>query len=163
MQTPLYSVNFMTVSRSGWTWHNLWNLLTINFKYQYFHKFGQGFTFNCIFLYEWKNEKWISKNVFVKNPRPWHDNLIINSPCRTAQFVPKKIFPTCHEKILEKGSSILYGGDYALAPLENHVGWRRGYILPSILARNCRLKLVNILNLTEKFVWQNRSVDSRIL
>ena len=46
------------------------------------------------------------KNVFAKLPHPWQD-LIINPPCRTA---PKKLSPICHEKLLEKGPSILYGG-----------------------------------------------------
>ena len=33
-----YPVNFTNnMSRSGWTWRNIWNLLTINFKYKYLH------------------------------------------------------------------------------------------------------------------------------
>ena len=43
------------MSRSGWTWHNLWNfLLTINFKYKYFHNSvdWSGFIFKCISLHD---------------------------------------------------------------------------------------------------------------
>ena len=64
------------------------------------------------------------------------------------KFISQKLSPICHEKPLEKGPSILYGGDYALAPLENNVG----VYPPSILAQNFRLKLVKILNLAKNFV-----------
>ena len=33
----MLTVNFKY--RSDWTWHNFWNLLTINFKHKYFHNF----------------------------------------------------------------------------------------------------------------------------
>ena len=41
----------------------------------------------CISLHDWKNEKWLLKNVFVKLPHPWHD-LIINLLCRTPSPSP---------------------------------------------------------------------------
>ena len=59
--------------------------------------------------------------------------------------LPNILYPICHEKLLKKGPSILYGGHYALAPLENHVG----IYAPSILLKKCR-QLVNILNLARR-------------
>ena len=50
-------------------------------------------------------------------------------------------------KTLRKRS--LYGGHYTLAPLENNVG----VYAPSIFAQNCRLKLVKILNLAKKILY----------
>ena len=47
-----------------------------------------------------------------------------------------------------------YATVYALAPLENQLG----AYAPTIFARKCRIRLVNILNLAKKIVWQNRSV-----
>ena len=70
------------------------------------------------------------------------------------KFSSQNLSPIFHEKPLEKGPSILYGGHYALAPLENNM---RVYV-PSIFAQNCTLKLVKILNLAKKIVWQKRSV-----
>ena len=133
MQSPICTVNITNKSRSGWTRHNLWNLLTINFKNKYFHNFGQGFICKCISLHDWKNEKWLLKNLFVKLPHPWHE-LIINPPCRTPPTRPIPI-PNKLSPIWQKGPSILYGGHYPLAPLENHVGiyapsvfaWKRKY------------------------------------
>ena len=46
------------------------------------------------------------------------------------------------------------GDIYVLAPLESEVG----VYAPSIFARKFRVRLVNIMNLTKKIVWQNRSV-----
>ena len=150
MRSPIFTVNFINMLRSGWTWHNLWNLLIINFKYKYFHNFGQGFIFRCIYLHDWKNEKWLLNNVFVKLPHLWHDLILILH----VEQPPNKLSPICHKKVLRKGPSILYGGHYALAPLENNVEVNAS----SIFARKCRLRLVNILNLAKKVVWQNRSV-----
>ena len=114
------------MSRSSWTWHNLWNLLTINFNYTYFRNFDQSFISKCISLPDWKNEKWLLKIVFVKVPRPWHD-LIIIPPCRTAPPpVPppfNKMSLVCPEKLLEKGLPPYFMvGHYALTSLENRLG-----------------------------------------
>ena len=144
------TANFTNISMSSWTWQKLWNLLTINFKYKYFHNFGHGFIFKCIYLHDWKYEKWLLKNVFVKLAHPWHDLILIHY----VEQPPNKFSPICHEKLLKKGPSILYGGHYALAPLENHVA----VYAPSIFARKCRLRLVNILILAKKREQQNRSV-----
>ena len=40
-----------------------------------------------------------------------------------------KLSSICHEKLLEKDLSVLYGVHYAIAPLENYVG----YMLPQYL------------------------------
>ena len=83
-------------------------------------------------------------------PHPWYD-LIINPPCRT---FPQHLTPICNEKLLQKSPSMFFGGrHYALAPMENPA---RVYAL-SIFATKCGLKLVNILNLVKRIVWQNRS------
>ena len=38
MLSPIWAVKFINeISRSSWTWHNLWKLLTINFRNKYFH------------------------------------------------------------------------------------------------------------------------------
>ena len=115
------------MSRSSWTWHNLSNLIvTINFKYKYFHNSVDWSRFYLqVYIPSWL-EKFqdlytvfrLQKNVFGKLLFPWH-YLIINSTCRTA---PQNLSPSLHEKFLEKGPSILFGGrHYALTPLENHV------------------------------------------
>ena len=93
------------MSNSYWTWHNLWNfLITINFKYKYFHN-----SVDWSGLYQQVHlPSWLPKisvlyvvlrlleNAFVKLPHHWHD-LIINPPCKTA---PQKkfFFPIFHEK-----------------------------------------------------------------
>ena len=58
--------------------------------------------------------------------------------------IPNKLSSICQKKLLEKGPSILYGGHYALAPLENHVG----VYAPSIFAKKCRY-----------WIWQKRLYD----
>ena len=75
----------------------------------------------------------------------------IDPPCRTA---PNKLSPICHEKLLKKNSSILYGGHYVLDQLENNVG----VYASSIFARKSSLRLVNIFYLATNVVWQNKSV-----
>ena len=158
------------MSRPGWTWHNLWSLLTINFEYKYFHN---SVDWSGLYLQEhilsWlvKNLRFkvfrLVENVFVKLSRPWHD-LIIKFPSTNLPMwnYPRKILsPICHEKFLEKGSSVLhwFGRHYALAPLENHVG----VYVPSIFVRNCALKLDDILNLAKRVVWQNMPVGWSII
>ena len=87
---------------------NLWNLLTINFKFKDFHisVYWSGLYFQV------NIPSWLAKileftvfrlleNAFVKLPRPWHD-LIITSTCRTAPrlnlppifvlYLPRKAF-----------------------------------------------------------------------
>ena len=96
----------------GWTWHNRWNiLLTINFNYKYFHNSvdWSGLYFKCISLHDCqKVQDYIAtvfrllENAFVKLHHPSHD-LIINPPCRR---VPKNLSSICHEKYLEKCSSM---------------------------------------------------------
>ena len=105
-----YFTNNMSIL--GWTWHNLWNLLlTINFNYKYFHNSvdWSRLYFKCISLYDCQKVQdciatvfRLLENAFVKLPHSSHD-LIINPPCRR---VPKNVSPTCHEKYLEKGSSM---------------------------------------------------------
>ena len=127
MQSPIRTVNFTNMSRSGWTWHNL---LTINFKYKYCHNFGRGFIFKCISLHNWKNKKRLLKNVFVKLPYLCHD-LIIEPPCRTAPSpppIPPAInCPPSAMKSFYKKVSPYFMGD--IMPL---VHWKImwGYMLP---------------------------------
>ena len=97
--SPTCAINFTNnMSRSGLTWQNICNLLTIKFKHKYFHKFvdwpglylqvyilhdSQNFKISLQFLDYWKMYLWNS---------PVHD-LIINLPCRTAlqNFSPSAI------------------------------------------------------------------------
>ena len=58
--------------------------------------------------------------------------------------ISNKLSSICQKKLLEKGPSILYGGYYAIAPLENHVG----VYAPSIFAKRCRC-----------WIWQKRLYD----
>ena len=106
MQSPICIVNFTNMLRSGWTWNNLWNLLNINLKYKCYHNLVQGFIFKGVSLHDWKDEKWLLKNVFVKLPCLWYDLIIIPH----VKQPPNKLFPICHEIFFEKGPSILYGG-----------------------------------------------------
>ena len=166
MQYLICTANFTNkISRSSWTWHNLWKLLTINFRNKYFHNSVDWsglniFIFKCISLHEWQVLRFtvfrLLENAFVKLPSSYHD-LIINLPCRAIpnKFAQNNLSPICHKKHL----SILYPPrHYALAPLENHVG-----VHPSIFARKCRIKLVNILNLAKRIVRQNRWVSLCII
>ena len=142
IQLTICIVNFTNMLRSGWTWNNLWNLLTINLKYKCYHNLVQGFIFKGISLHDWKNEKWSLKNVFVKLPCLWYNLIIIPH----VEQPPNKLLPICHEKFFEKVPSLLYAGYYAFDPLENHAGVHA----PAIFARKCRLRLVNILNLAKR-------------
>ena len=90
MQYPICTVNFTNMSRSDSTWNNLWNLLTINFKYKYFHNFGQGFIFKYISLHDLKRKNDYWKMYLWNSPNPWHD-LIINPPCRTNPPPPRPL------------------------------------------------------------------------
>ena len=72
------------MSRSGWTWHNLWNLLTIIFKYKYFD-------FRLL------------ENAFVKLPRPSCHDLSSWSVMMTQRCVISKQL----EFIFRKSSKIL--------------------------------------------------------
>ena len=151
MQFPICTINFINMSRSGWTWHNLWNFLTINFKYKYFHKFGQGCIFKCISLHDWKNENRLLKNAFVKlrpppPPLAWSDHVESHVIPHVEQ-PPNKLPPICDEKLLEKGPSILYNmGTLCPCP----TGKSSGGMCSLNICKECRLRLVNILNLAKK-------------
>ena len=90
MHSPICVVNFTNnMSRSGWTWHKLWNILTIYFKYKYFHN-SAHWSGRYLELYiPWWLVKVLRFNIcrllensFVKLPRLCPD-LIINPLCRT--------------------------------------------------------------------------------
>ena len=125
MQSPICTINLTKKSRSGWTWHNLWNLITINFKYKYFHNFVQGFIFNCVSLHDWEKEKWLMKNRFVKLSCP--ALYMIRSLISHVEQRPNKFSPICHENLLEKSPFILYGS--TLCPCSTgkltviNIGW----------------------------------------
>ena len=157
----IFTVSFTNnMSKPDWTWKNLWNfLLTINSNHKYFNNsvdlsglYLQVYIPSCF----QKNSRLYTVfrllgNAFVKLSHPWKD-LIINSPCRKAP----KICPPSVMKSIYKKVPPCFGGNmhYALAPLKNHVG----VYASSIFARKCGLKLVNILILAKRTVWQNRSV-----
>ena len=138
--------------------------LTINFRNKYFHN---SVDWSGLYLQVYVHS-WLAKvlrftvfrlleNALVKLPHPYHD-LIISLPCNTflQQIFPKQFIPLCHGMIL----SIPYGArHYAhLSPLENHMG-----VYPSIFARECRIKLANIVNLPKRIVRQNMSVSLSII
>ena len=52
LQLSICTILFKNMSRSGWTWHNLSNLLTINTKYKYFYNSGQGFIIKYISVHD---------------------------------------------------------------------------------------------------------------
>ena len=58
MQSNIYAVNFTNnISRSGWTWQKLWNLLITNFKNKSFHNsvdWSGLYLGKCISLHNWK-------------------------------------------------------------------------------------------------------------
>ena len=109
------AVNFANnTSRSGWTWCNLWNLLTINVKYKYFHKSLDGPKFYLqVYILSWlvNNLRFtvfrLMESAFLTPLRPWHD-LIINPPCRTALPItfPKKFVPHLPWKALWWGETL---------------------------------------------------------
>ena len=84
------ALNFINkISRSSWTWQNLWKLLTIHFRNIYFHN---SVDWSGLYLQVYI-PSWFAKililtvfrlleNALVKLPCPYHD-LIINPPCRT--------------------------------------------------------------------------------
>ena len=104
------------------------------------------------FIYSFR----LLENAFVKLPHPRQD-LILNSLCRTA---PQNLSPISHENYLWKRPSMFsWWRHYAIAPLKNHVA----VYAPSIFARKCGLKFVNILNLAKRIPWQNRSLGWGII
>ena len=145
MQYSICAVNFTNkISRSSWTWHNLWKLLIIRFREKYFDN-SADWSGLCLEVYipswlpkiSWFTVFRLLENAFVKLPSSYHD-LIINPPRRT---VPHNLPLICHEKL----PSILYGArHYAFAPMENHVG-----VYPLIFGRKCRIKFADILNLAK--------------
>ena len=82
MQRPICAVNFTNkISRSSWTWHNLWNLLTINFRNKYFYN---SVDWSQLYLQVYI-PSWLANvlrftifrllgNAFVKLPCPYHDH-----------------------------------------------------------------------------------------
>ena len=158
MQAPTCAARFTNdMSKSDWTWHKLWIFSTINLKYKYFHNSVDWSSFYLqVHIPSWLAK--ILRFTFFRLP----ENAFVNisncrAPCRTApiSFLRKHLSPICHEKLWEKGPTVLYGRRYyALAPLENHVV----VYAPSIFGRKWGLK-DNILNLTKRIVWQNSSVD----
>ena len=134
MQSPICTVNFTNMSRSGWTWYNLWNLLTINFKNKYFHNSVDWSGLRLqVYIPSWlpKILRFIVfrllENVFVKLPS--HD-LIINLSCRIDPPSKKRIFSHIPWKASRQRSlHSLWGKHCAFALYENYVG----YILPQYL------------------------------
>ena len=156
------AVNFINkIWRSSWTWHDLWKLLTINFRNIYFHNFVDwSGLYLQVYIPTWLAKTLtltvfrLLENSFVKLSCLYHD-LIINPPCRT---VPQKIFSKQFAANLPLKGSLhtLWARHYVLVPLEMHVG-----VYPSIFARTCRIKLANILSFAKRIVRQ--SVSLRII
>ena len=125
---------------SGLTWRNIWKLLTINFKYKYFHN---SVDWSGLYL-QVSIPSWLTKilrftvftlleNAFVKLLCPWHDlinNLLIN-PLANKKICPKKFVPHLPWKAF-KGPSILYGG--------RHISY--GSICSLNICKEVRIKLV---------------------
>ena len=165
MQSPICSVNFTNnISRSGRTWHNLWKLLAINFKDKYFPNSADRSGFYLQVYIDSLLAKILGftvfrllENAFMKLPHHWHDLIInphIERPPNLFTPSPKEIVSYLPWKAFRKRSlHTLWGEHYALAPLKTHVG----LYAPSILAKKCKLKPANILNLAKRIVWQNRS------
>ena len=141
MQYPICAVSFANkISRSSWTWHSLWKLLTINFRNKYFQNFvdwSRTGLYLQVYIPSWVTKVLrftvfrLLENAFVKLHCLYHD-LIINPPCRK---VPQRICPK------------------QFAP---H--------LPCTASRhNLFPFLSNILNLAKRIVRQNRSVSLRII
>ena len=141
MQSPIFAANFTNnMSRSGWTWYNLWNLLINNFKYKYFHNsVDWSGLYLQVYIPSWlpKNSRLYTvfrllQNAFMKLPHPWHD-LIINPPCRTAHQKKKKeknCPPSSMKSIYKKVTPCFLGGD-TMPLLHWKIMW--GYILPQYL------------------------------
>ena len=100
IQYAICAVNFTNkISRSSWTWHNLWKFLTINFRNKYFHNsFDWSGLFLQVYILSWMAKVLrftvfrLLENPFVKLPSPYHD-LINNPPCRTIpQYICSKQF-----------------------------------------------------------------------
>ena len=89
MQYPICAVNVIhKISRSSWTWHDLWKLL-INFKKIYFqNSVDWSELYIQVYITSWLAKILtltvfrLLEHAFVKLPCPYHD-LIINPPCRT--------------------------------------------------------------------------------
>ena len=118
---------------SGLTWRNIWKLLTINFKYKYFHN---SVDWSGLYL-QVSIPSWLTKilrftvftlleNAFVKLLCPWHDlinNLLIN-PLANKNICPKKFVPHLPWKAFRKRSLHTLWG-------ETHFIWE--YMLPQYL------------------------------
>ena len=76
-------VSQVTVNiKRNWTWHNFWNLLTINLKVKSFHNFIEWSNLNSRLNLQVKiySVFRLLENAFIiydTPPPPWH-NLIIN-------------------------------------------------------------------------------------
>ena len=140
-----------------------WNLLSINFKYEYFHN-SVDLSGLCLRLYMlfWLQIKLRCKVftslgiAFVKLlhfwPLIW--SLIPMKNILPMNMPAKNLSPICHKKLFEQGPSILcWERHYALAPLENHVG----VCALLIFSRKFGLKLFKRLNLAKRNAWQEVS------
>ena len=156
MQYLICALNFTNnISETDLIWHNLWKLLTINFKNKYFHNpVDWSELYLQVYIPSWfsKNSRfpgfWLLENAFVKFPCPLHD-LMINPLWIT---LPQKI---CQENFFPylpwKASRKIMGGSTMSS-----------VYAPKIFARNCRLKLANKLNSAKKNVCWNMLAGSGI-
>ena len=162
----LLTLQIINISRSGWIWHRLWNLLTINLKNNSFHNSVDwaelylqvyipsqlGKIFRCTVFK-------LLGNVFMKLRHLWED-LIINSSCRTTplhKFASKNYtLSVIKSFFLEKDPTKFYEGE-TLCPCStnNHAA----VFGPS----NLRLQFINILKLEKRVVWQSKSVGWSII
>ena len=103
--SPSCDLNFANnISKSDWTWHNLWTLLSINLKYKYFHisvDWLEFFIFKCICLHDCPKFSDLYKvfrlleNAFMKLPTlgmMWSLILHVKQPQKFLLHLPWKAF-----------------------------------------------------------------------
>ena len=123
--------------------HQGFSLVRVLSSSLYTFMIGKNFRIYIQFLDYWRTHLWNSPTLCTISSLIW------------------KIFPPSVIKIIyKKVLPCFFGGrHYALAPLQNHVG----VYTPSTFARKCGLKLVNILNLAKRIIWQIWSVGWGII
>ena len=118
MQYPLCAISFTNnISRSGWTRHKLWKLLTIYFKNKYCHNsVDWSGHYLQVHIFSWLTKILrftvfkLMENAIVKICCPWHA-IILNPHVEQSsnKSGQKDLSPICHEMFLKKDPSTLWG------------------------------------------------------
>ena len=122
IQPSICPVNFSNnISRSGWTWQNLWNLLTINLKNKSSH-YSMDWLGHFLQVYM---PSWLAKcsdlhSLTYWNMHFWNSPTFgmiwswmphLEQPSPPHKFSPKNLSPISYKNIfLEKGLPIHYWG-----------------------------------------------------